>query len=105
VRPFRKRCRGGTVRYERGAFTDAHRAKPGLLQTAHGGTFFLDEIGLLPPALQSKLLNVLEAGAVRRLGATRNEPVSVWVIAATNADLPAAIRAGRFAKISITASP
>src|SRR5262245_7496165 len=75
--------------FERGAFTDAHQAKPGLFQTAHGGTLFLDEIALLPPALQSKLLNVLEAGAVRRLGATRSEPVNAWIIAATNEDLAA----------------
>ena len=55
--------------YERGAFTDARQAKPGLFQTAHGGTLFLDEIGLLPEALQAKLLKVLEDRAVRRLGA------------------------------------
>jgi Sigma-54 interaction domain len=57
--------------YERGAFTDARHAKPGLFQTAQGGTLFLDEIGLLPAALQAKLLTVLEDRAVRRLGSTR----------------------------------
>src|SRR6266498_3567553 len=54
--------------YERGAFTDARQSKPGLLQTAHHGTIFLDEIGLLPGPLQAKLLKVLEEQAVRRLG-------------------------------------
>ena len=82
--------------YERGAFTDARQAKRGLFQTAHHGTLFLDEIGLLPEALQAKLLTVLEERTVRRLGATQNEPVDVWVIAATNADLQAFTRAGRF---------
>src|SRR5262245_11977904 len=82
--------------YERGAFTDARQAKRGLFQTAHRGTLFLDEIGLLPESLQAKLLTVLEERAVRRLGATQNEPVDVWVIAATNADLQAFTQAGRF---------
>src|SRR5215831_17882967 len=63
--------------YERGAFTDARHAKPGLFQAAHGGALFLDEIGLLPVALQSKLLTVLEDRVVRRLGGTRAEPVDV----------------------------
>src|SRR6266496_1887088 len=66
--------------YERGAFTDARQAKPGLFQTAHGGTIFLDEIGLLPVALQGKLLGVLEDRAVRRLGSTRAEPVDIALI-------------------------
>src|SRR3989304_3199757 len=52
--------------FERGAFTDARRAKPGLFQTAHRGTIFLDEVGLLPEALQSKLLKELEERSVRR---------------------------------------
>ncbi len=82
--------------FERGAFTDARMAKPGLFQTAHRGTLFLDEIGLLSPALQAKLLNVVEERAVRRLGATRSEPVDVWVISATNEDLADAIREQRF---------
>jgi transcriptional regulator with PAS, ATPase and Fis domain len=82
--------------FERGAFTDARLAKPGLFQTAHRGTIFLDEIGLLSPPLQGKLLNVVEEQAVRRLGSTRNEPVDVWVISATNQDLVAAVREGRF---------
>jgi len=82
--------------YERGAFTDARRAKPGLFQTAHHGTIFLDEVGLLPEALQAKLLTVIEERSVRRLGGTQPEPADAWILSATNADLPAAIRAGRF---------
>src|SRR5262245_31460130 len=82
--------------FERGAFTDARQAKLGLFQAAHGGTIFLDEVGLLPPPLQSKLLKVIEDQQVRRLGSTRSEPVDVWVIAATSEDLDQAIRARRF---------
>jgi DNA-binding NtrC family response regulator/tetratricopeptide (TPR) repeat protein len=82
--------------YERGAFTDARHAKPGLLQTAHRGMLFLDEIGLLPESLQAKLLKVLEERSVRRLGGTRSEPVDVWIVAATSEDLQAATRARRF---------
>src|SRR5712692_2088380 len=82
--------------FERGAFTDARRAKPGLFQTAHRGTIFLDEIGLLPEPLLAKLLKVLEEQAVRRLGSTVSEPVDVAVISATNADLKAAVRTRRF---------
>src|SRR6266850_3445530 len=82
--------------FERGAFTDARRAKPGLFQTAHRGTIFLDEIGLLPEPLQAKLLKVLEEQAVRRLGATTAEPVDTWIISATNADLQAAVRQRAF---------
>jgi len=82
--------------YERGAFTDARQSKPGLFQTAHGGTLFLDEVGLLPRALQAKLLTVLEQGSVRRLGATKNEPANVSIVAATNEPLLSAVAAGRF---------
>src|SRR3989338_3098518 len=82
--------------FERGAFTDARRAKPGLFQTAHRGTIFLDEVGLLPEPLQAKLLKVLEEQAVRRLGGTASEPVDVWIVSATNTDLSAAIAARRF---------
>ena len=78
--------------FERGAFTDARRAKPGLFQAAHRGTIFLDEIGLLPTALQAKLLKVLEEQAVRRLGSTTSEPVDVWILSATNTDLRVAVR-------------
>src|SRR5262245_12128955 len=82
--------------YERGAFTDARRSKPGLFQIAHRGTIFLDEIALLPESLQAKLLKALEERSVRRLGGTQNEPVDVWVISATNADLTAAVAQRRF---------
>jgi transcriptional regulator with AAA-type ATPase domain/tetratricopeptide (TPR) repeat protein len=82
--------------YEAGAFTDARRAKPGLIQEADGGTLFLDEVSLLPPALQAKLLKVLDERRVRRLGSTRSEPVNVLVISATNEDLEAAVLSGRF---------
>jgi transcriptional regulator with AAA-type ATPase domain/tetratricopeptide (TPR) repeat protein len=82
--------------HERGAFTDARQSKPGLFHTANGGTLFLDEVGLLPRALQAKLLTVLEQRAVRRLGATRSEPVNVAIVAATNEDLALAVKHGRF---------
>ena len=82
--------------FERGAFTDARRSKPGLFQSAHRGTIFLDEIGLLPAALQAKLLKVLEERMVRRLGSTTSEPADVWVVSATNADLQQAVRQQRF---------
>ena len=82
--------------FERGAFTDARQAKVGLFQAAHRGTIFLDEIGLLPEALQAKLLKVIEEQAVRRLGSTRSEPVDAWILAATSEDLAAAVRERRF---------
>ena len=82
--------------YERGAFTDARHAKPGLFHTAHRGTLFLDEVGLLPAAVQAKLLTVLEDRAVRRLGNTKAEAVDVCLISATNSDLREALRARRF---------
>ena len=82
--------------YERGAFTDARHAKAGLFQTANHGTIFLDEVGLLPEALQAKLLKALEDRAVRRLGGTRNEPVDIWILTASNEDLAAAVRGRRF---------
>src|SRR5256884_3794862 len=82
--------------FERGAFTDARRAKPGLLQTAHRGTIFLDEVGLLSEGLQAKLLKVLEERTVRRLGSTRDEPIDVWILTATNEDLKTAIQGRRF---------
>jgi transcriptional regulator with AAA-type ATPase domain/tetratricopeptide (TPR) repeat protein len=82
--------------FERGAFTDARRSKPGLLQTANRGTIFLDEVGLLSEGLQAKLLKVLEERMVRRLGATRDEPIDVWILTATNEDLKSAIHGRRF---------
>ena len=82
--------------FERGAFTDARHPKAGLFQAANHGTLFLDEVALLPEGLQVKLLKALEDRAVRRLGATRPEPVDVWIITASNEDLQVAVRAHRF---------
>ncbi|HEX7125268.1 MAG TPA: sigma-54 dependent transcriptional regulator, partial [Thermodesulfobacteriota bacterium] len=82
--------------FERGAFTGARQAKAGLFQAAHRGTIFLDEVALLPEALQAKLLKVIEERVVRRLGATRGEPVDAWVVAAASDDLRRAVAARRF---------
>ncbi len=82
--------------YERGAFTDARQPKSGLLEAAQRGTFFLDEVGLLPEGVQGKLLKAIEDREVRRLGATRSIALDVWIIAATSEDLAAARQAGRF---------
>jgi DNA-binding NtrC family response regulator/tetratricopeptide (TPR) repeat protein len=82
--------------FEAGAFTDARQAKPGLWEAASRGTLFLDEIDAFPLTLQSKLLTVIEARHVRRLGAVVEHPVDVKLIAATQADLQACIAAGRF---------
>ena len=82
--------------YQRGAFTDAKQAKPGRFQQAEGGTLFLDEIGEMSPSAQAKLLRVLETRQVDPLGDTRSIHVNIRVIAATNEDLPAQIKAGRF---------
>jgi transcriptional regulator with PAS, ATPase and Fis domain len=76
--------------YERGAFTGADQAKPGLLETASGGTVFLDEIGDLPVALQAKLLRVIEERSVLRLGALKPRPLDVRFVAATHKDLESA---------------
>ena len=82
--------------YQRGAFTDAKQAKPGRFQQAEGGTLFLDEIGEMSSSAQAKLLRVLENHRVDRLGDTHSIQVNIRVIAATNEDLPAQIKAGRF---------
>jgi two-component system response regulator HydG len=82
--------------YERGAFTDAKTAKPGLFEAAEGGSLFLDEVDRLAPELQAKLLRTLEEKTTRRLGATASRRFDVRLIAATNADLGAEVRAGRF---------
>ena len=82
--------------HEKGAFTDAKEQKRGLFELAHGGTFFLDEVGDLSIELQPKLLKVLEHQKFRRLGGTREIEVDVRLIAATNVDLERAVRDGRF---------
>ena len=82
--------------HERGAFTGADRAKPGLFEVAHGGTIFLDEIGEVSLATQVKLLRVLDASTFRRVGATSEIHVNVRVLAATNRDLDARVRQGLF---------
>ncbi|KFL37283.1 sigma-54-dependent transcriptional regulator [Arenimonas donghaensis] len=79
-----------------GAYTGAGKAREGKFEAADGGTLFLDEIGNLPPEGQMKLLRVLETGKFTRLGSNREKQVKVRVISATNADLPAMIRDGRF---------
>jgi DNA-binding NtrC family response regulator len=81
---------------EAGAYTGAAKAREGKFEAADGGTLFLDEIGNLPAAGQMKLLRVLETGRFERLGSNRERQVKVRVISATNADLPAMIRAGSF---------
>jgi two-component system, NtrC family, response regulator AtoC len=82
--------------YEKGAFTGALSAKPGLLETAQGGSVFLDEVGELPPAIQAKLLRVLEERQVMPVGSLRPRPIDVRFISATNRDLEAEVAAGRF---------
>jgi len=82
--------------HERGAFTGADRQKRGLLESADGGTVFLDEIGEMVPALQAKLLRFLEEKTFKRVGGAADVRVNVRVIAATNRDLQGEVRAGRF---------
>lgn len=80
----------------KGSFTGAIADKPGLFEIADGGTLFIDEIGELPPALQPKLLRVLEDGSMRRIGCHKERHVHVRIIAATNRDLQDEVREGRF---------
>ncbi len=82
--------------HEKGAFTDARQEKVGRMQLAHGGTLFLDEIGNLSPAMQSKLLATLERRCIVRVGGTREIPIDVRLICATNADLHGMMETGRF---------
>ena len=82
--------------YEKGAFTGATAAKPGLFEAAHTGTLFLDEIGDLTLDLQAKLLRALESRQVRRLGSLRTLDIDVRIIAATHVDLASAVRDGQF---------
>jgi DNA-binding NtrC family response regulator len=82
--------------HERGAFTGAVSAKQGLLEAANGGTLFLDEIGDMPLSLQAKLLRVLEARCVRRVGGIEPRPIDIRIVAATHRDLETDITNGRF---------
>ncbi|HEY0843352.1 sigma-54 dependent transcriptional regulator [Methylotenera sp.] len=82
--------------HEKGAFTGAVGARPGLIEAAEDGTLFLDEIGELPLALQAKLLNVLERRVVRRIGSTKERAVPARFVAATNRNLHDMSQSGRF---------
>ena len=84
--------------YEKGAFSGADNSKPGLFELADKGTLFLDEIGELPSHIQVKLLRVLDGAPYYRLGGHRKITVDVRIVAATNQDLEAAVREGRFRK-------
>jgi DNA-binding NtrC family response regulator len=82
--------------YEKGAFTGAHSSKPGRFELANGGTLFLDEVGEMPAPLQVKILRVLQERRVDRLGGSATRSVDFRLITATNRDLNAEMRAGRF---------
>jgi DNA-binding NtrC family response regulator len=82
--------------HEKGAFTGAERAKAGLIEVADGGTLFIDEVAEMAPAMQAKLLRVLEDGRYRRVGGTQEHRADVRVIAATNKPLEEEQKAGRF---------
>jgi DNA-binding NtrC family response regulator len=82
--------------HEKGSFTGADAAKPGLFEVADGGTLFIDEIGEMPPSVQVKLLRVLEDGSLRRVGSLRERQVQVRLLAATNRNLERMVEYGRF---------
>ncbi len=82
--------------YQKGAFSGADSAKPGMFEQAHHGTLFLDEVGDMSLSTQARVLRVLQEGRFQRLGDTRPREVDVWIIAATNRDLKAAIAEGQF---------
>jgi DNA-binding NtrC family response regulator len=82
--------------YERGAFTDAAAAKPGLFEAAEGGTIFFDEIGHMNTVLQSKLLKVIDEKTVRRIGSTRDRTVHCTIVSATHTKLPERVAEGKF---------
>ena len=82
--------------YEKGAFTDARKAKAGRMEVATGGTLFLDEIGNLSLPMQAKLLTAIEKRQINRLGSTQATPIDVRLICATNADIRQLVEEGRF---------
>ena len=82
--------------HEKGAFTNAYSAKPGLVEVANGGTLFLDEVGDISPVIQPKLLRFLETGDFRRVGGTNELKADVRVLSATNKNLTEEARAGHF---------
>ncbi|MCK9408817.1 MAG: sigma-54 dependent transcriptional regulator [Bacteriovoracaceae bacterium] len=82
--------------HEKGAFTNAHQMKQGLVEVANGGSLFLDEVGDISPIVQPKLLRFLETGEFRRVGGTTSMQVDVRIISATNKDLQQEVKAGRF---------
>jgi two-component system response regulator AtoC len=82
--------------HTRGAFTGANASRPGYFSQAHGGTLILDEIGELPPGVQAKLLRALQEGEIQPVGSGRIDKVDVRVVAATNRDLAADVKAGTF---------
>ena len=82
--------------YEKGAFTDARKAKAGRMEVASGGTLFLDEIGNLSLAMQSKLLTAIEKRRISRLGSTKSQPIDVRLICATNSDIRQMVEEGNF---------
>jgi len=82
--------------YEKGAFTDATQAKPGLFELAEGGTIFLDEIGEMPYNLQAKLLRVLQEREFYRLGGTKPKKLNVRIISATNQNIEEMIKNNKF---------
>ena len=82
--------------YEKGAFTGATKQSPGKLEYADGGTFFIDEVGDLPPALQAKILRFLQERVIERIGGRKEIPIDVRVVCATHQDLTRLIQEGRF---------
>ena len=90
--------------YEKGAFTDARKAKVGRMEVATGGTLFLDEIGNLSLPMQAKLLTAIEKRCISRLGSTQATPIDVQLICATNADIRRLVDEGDSAKTCCIAS-
>jgi len=96
--------RGELFGYEKGAFTGAMASKQGRIDLAHGGTLFLDEVGEMSPKTQVDFIRVLQEEEFRRLGGTKLIRGDIRVIAASNRDLEARVRAGQFPRTSTTGS-